>query len=78
MCSNVAMQFFLHFCSLYIFLLYICDMKEQIDILILKYGKVKVSEMLGITRPTLDKRLKLDNWKKSEIHLLVAILEQEK
>jgi len=78
MCSNVVVHFFLQFLSLYNFLPYICDMKQQIEHLISKYGKVKVSVMLGITRPTLDKRLKLDNWKKSEIHLLVAILEQEK
>jgi hypothetical protein len=36
-------------------------------------SKTWLCEKLGITRPTLDTRLKLDNWKKSEKALLIQL-----
>lgn len=37
------------------------------------HSKTWLCEKLGITRPTLDTRLKLDNWKKSEKALLLQL-----
>ncbi len=36
--------------------------------------KTELAEKLGISRVTLDTRLALDNWKKSELHLLRSIV----
>lgn len=36
-------------------------------------SKTWLCEKLGITRPTLDTRLKLDNWKKSEKVVLTQL-----
>lgn len=35
-----------------------------------KRSKVTLAEKLGISRPTLDKRLKLGNWKKGELAII--------
>lgn len=35
--------------------------------------KIDLAEKLGITRPTLDKRLMLNNWKKGEMQLIKAL-----
>ncbi len=50
-------------------------MKEQTtktvkQILLSKYNKITLAEEIGISRPTLDKRLLKHNWKKSEIELI--------
>ena len=37
------------------------------------HSKTWLCEKLGITRPTLDTRLKMDNWKKSEMALLMQL-----
>jgi len=34
-----------------------------------------LSIQLGITRPTLDRRLKFDNWKKGEISILTTLTD---
>jgi len=36
-------------------------------------SKVWLSEKLGITRVTLDKRLEQDDWKNSEIQMLISL-----
>jgi len=41
--------------------------------LIDKKSKIWLSETLGISRPTLDTRLEKDNWKKSEIQMLLLL-----
>jgi len=48
-------------------------MKKTAKILIDKYSKTWLSEKLGISRVTLDTRLKKDNWKKSEIQMLLLL-----
>ena len=48
-------------------------MKQIAQQLIDKYSKVWLSETLGISRVTLDTRLKKDNWKKSEIQMLLLL-----
>ena len=35
--------------------------------------KIDLADKLGITRPTLDKRLKLNNWKKGEMQLIKTL-----
>ena len=41
--------------------------------LIEENSKTWLSEKLGITRVTLDKRLKTENWKKSELQMLIFL-----
>ena len=36
-------------------------------------SKVWLADKLGISRVTLDTRLELDNWKKSEIQLIILL-----
>lgn len=50
-------------------------MKEQITkiantIIVSKLNKSLFADELGISRPTLDKRLLTHNWKKSEIEMI--------
>ena len=35
--------------------------------------KVELSQQLGITRPTLDKRIETNSWKKGELELIKSI-----
>lgn len=42
-------------------------MNEKIRLLLLKYEKKELAQKLGISRPTLDSRLKNGKWKKLEI-----------
>lgn len=42
--------------------------------LLQKYTKEEVSKMIGISRPTLDTRLQLNNWKVSEIFLISKLI----
>lgn len=51
-------------------------MKKIAEKLIEINSKSWLSEKLGITRPTLDTRLEKDNWKKSEIALLLQLNKQ--
>ena len=46
---------------------------EQADILISENSKEWFCEKLGISRPTLNTRLKHDNWKKSEIQMILLL-----
>lgn len=47
-------------------------MKKIVEKLIAQNNKRWLADKLGISRPTLDIRLELDNWKKSEVqHLLI-------
>jgi hypothetical protein len=46
--------------------------KRLIDL----HSKVWLSERLGISRVTLDTRLEKDNWKKSEMALLIQLNKQ--
>jgi DNA-binding Xre family transcriptional regulator len=39
----------------------------------LKYEKKELAEKLGISRPTLDSRLKNGNWKKLEIEKIIKL-----
>lgn len=39
-------------------------------------SKIWLAEKLGISRPTLDLRLKSGNWKKSEIQVLIILNKQ--
>ncbi len=48
-------------------------MKEIVVRLINKNNKSWLADKLGISRPTLDTRLELDNWKKSEIQMLLIL-----
>lgn len=48
-------------------------MKKIAQCLIDRKSKTWLCDKLGISRPTLDNRLKLDNWKKSEIQMLLLI-----
>jgi DNA-binding protein Fis len=36
-------------------------------------SKTELSEILGISRPTLDKRIKYKDWKKGEMELIKAL-----
>jgi hypothetical protein len=51
-------------------------MKKIAEKLIQINSKSWLAEKLGITRPTLDTRLEKDNWKKSEIALLIQLNRQ--
>ena len=42
-------------------------MEQKLKLLLLKYEKKELAEKLGISRPTLDNRLKNGTWKKLEI-----------
>jgi DNA-binding Xre family transcriptional regulator len=42
-------------------------MEQKLKLLLLKYEKKELAEKLGISRPTLDSRLKNGTWKKLEI-----------
>jgi DNA-binding Xre family transcriptional regulator len=42
-------------------------MEQKLKLLLLKYEKKELAEKLGISRPTLDSRLKKGTWKKLEI-----------
>jgi len=48
-------------------------MKKIAERLISIHSKTWLCEKLGITRPTLDSRLKTDRWKKSEKALLIQL-----
>ena len=48
-------------------------MKQTAIKLINENNKKWLSDKLGISRPTLDLRLELDNWKKSEIQMLLIL-----
>jgi len=48
-------------------------MKKTAEKLILNHSKTWLADKLGITRPTLDTRLEIDNWKKSEIQTLLIL-----
>ena len=48
--------------------------KQVKDILTNKYNKLEFSELLGISRPTLDTRLKKHNWKKTEVSFIKKML----
>jgi DNA-binding Xre family transcriptional regulator len=48
-------------------------MNEKIRLLLLKYEKKELAEKLGISRPTLDSRLKNGNWKKLEIEKIIKL-----
>jgi len=48
-------------------------MKQTAINLINKNNKSWLADKLGISRPTLDTRLELDNWKKSEIQMLLIL-----
>jgi len=41
--------------------------------LIEKQSKIWLCDKLGIARPTLDVRLKKNNWKKTEIQMLILL-----
>lgn len=53
-------------------------MKEKALILIGLYSKKWLSEKLGINNLTLEKRLRTDYWKVSEISRLNEVFESEK
>jgi len=46
------------------------EIKKKVFMLIGEYGKMKVSEMIGISSITLSRRIKEGDWKKSEIALI--------
>lgn len=48
-------------------------MKQKAEALIALNSKTWLAQKLGITRVTLDTRLKEDNWKKSEIQMLLNL-----
>lgn len=48
-------------------------MKQKAEALIALNSKTWLAEKLGITRVTLDTRLKEDNWKKSEVQVIISL-----
>lgn len=48
-------------------------MENKIKLLLLKFEKKELAEKLGISRPTLDARLKKSNWKKLEIEKILKL-----
>jgi DNA-binding Xre family transcriptional regulator len=48
-------------------------MEQKLKLLLLKYEKKELAEKLGISRPTLNKRLEKNNWKKLEIEKLLKL-----
>lgn len=55
---------------------YIQDMKRIAEKLIQLNSKIWLAEKIGISRVTLDTRLEKDNWKRSEIALLLQLDKQ--
>lgn len=49
------------------------NITEKANKIVLMESKTWLSEKLGITRATLDKRLKKGNWKKSETQTLLLL-----
>ena len=43
------------------------------NLLLIRYTKQEFCDMLGISRPTLDTRLKQSNWKKTEAKYIESI-----
>jgi|GEM_PF-1977228 len=52
-------------------------MENKIYYLIGKHSKSWVCDQLEISRPLLDKRIKKDNWKKSEWSLIESLYKSE-
>ena len=48
-------------------------MKAKAELLIQKHSKTWLAEQLSLTRPTLDMRLKKDNWKRIEIEKILRL-----
>lgn len=46
------------------------DLKSKVDELIKKSSKAKLSRFLGVSKPTLDTRIKNENWTINERKLL--------
>lgn len=49
------------------------DTTQKVLRLLLKETKEEIHKKIGISRPTLDARLKFNNWKKSEITLIKTL-----
>lgn len=49
------------------------DIVKKAKQLIEHESKIWLSNKLGITRSTLDIRLEKDNWKKTEIHMILSL-----
>lgn len=49
---------------------------EKADLLIIKQSKDWLCSKLGISRPTLNTRLKFENWKNSEIQMILTLSKQ--
>ena len=49
------------------------DTTQRVLRLLLKGNKKEVAKEIGISRPTLDARLKFHSWKKSEINLIKTL-----
>ena len=49
------------------------DITQKVLRLLLKETKEEIHKKIGISRPTLDARLKFNNWKKSEITLIKTL-----
>ena len=47
--------------------------KKVIILLTRKYNKIEFSDLLGISRPTLDARLTNHKWKKTEVSFIDSI-----
>lgn len=50
--------------------------KPNIKLILEKYSKSALAEKLGISRPTLNVRLKLGNWKKGELSILNSLIHE--
>ena len=48
-------------------------MEKKLKLLLLKFEKKELSEKLGISRPTLNSRLKNGKWKKLEIEKILKL-----
>ena len=46
---------------------------DRADLLIINESKEWLCSKLGISRPTLNTRLKNDNWKRSEIQMIITL-----
>ena len=51
----------------------VININDKAKQLIEQNSKIWLAERLGISRVTLDTRLELDNWKKSERHLIYSL-----
>lgn len=49
--------------------------KNVITLLQRRYNKMEFSELLGMSRPTLDTRLDLGNWKKTEVAFIKSLVK---